>query len=440
MKICRNEIDSSYIIRLFSILLIGIYSLYILYFVASCVKDYIWDGGYDFREWEISDWLINYEAGFVRRGLIGELLFFLYGLIEYDVRWFILIVVSLSSLLMLYLLARMFVKEDWLYVIIPTGLCVGYTLFNIWSRRDMISLIFTYYIFMIYSQNREQGFVRIKTIILFYILSILSILMHEACFFYTFPILVYDYYTLMKMKYFSERKSLIKVLSYFLPIFICFIAVTTNKGSSVISAKIWESWSEMFLAYSPNTVSDVGLGVDALKWSLADAAKHHLTASYIGVSNPSLWKIPLMVSNFVLVYFLYSRINRNRFFPKYALQSNDCLQIQLSNVILFQFVCMIPMFTVLSCDWGRTIPYWGLSSLFFYHHLHDKVVFPSGINTISTLIQKNIDRVSWFNSFWFYVLILLLTPIPRYYALDDLSPKLLIGPFYTLFYIVSNLL
>lgn len=31
-----------------------------------------------FQDFTISDWLINYEAGFVRRGLCGQILFYLY--------------------------------------------------------------------------------------------------------------------------------------------------------------------------------------------------------------------------------------------------------------------------------------------------------------------------------------------------------------------------
>jgi len=32
-----------------------------------------------FNVWPISDWLINYQTGFVRRGLVGELLLRLFG-------------------------------------------------------------------------------------------------------------------------------------------------------------------------------------------------------------------------------------------------------------------------------------------------------------------------------------------------------------------------
>ena len=37
--------------------------------------------------------------------------------------------------------------------------------------------------------------------------------------------------------------------------------------------------------------------------------------------------------------------------------------LEISNTLIIQFLFMIPMFTVLSCDFGRTIPYWVFSSL-----------------------------------------------------------------------------
>ena len=33
----------------------------------------------EYSEWQYSDWLINYQAGFVRRGFIGEILFQIYS-------------------------------------------------------------------------------------------------------------------------------------------------------------------------------------------------------------------------------------------------------------------------------------------------------------------------------------------------------------------------
>ena len=41
---------------------------------------------YDYKSFEISDWLINYEGGFVRRGVMGEIIYILYTYIPFSVK------------------------------------------------------------------------------------------------------------------------------------------------------------------------------------------------------------------------------------------------------------------------------------------------------------------------------------------------------------------
>ena len=44
--------------------------------------------------YEVQDWLINYQAGFVRRGLPGEVFLFLSNILNVEVKLFYLIFVS----------------------------------------------------------------------------------------------------------------------------------------------------------------------------------------------------------------------------------------------------------------------------------------------------------------------------------------------------------
>jgi hypothetical protein len=86
-------------------------------------------------------------------------------------------------------------------------------------------------------------------------------------------------------------------------------------------------------------------------------------------------------------------------------------------VAIVQFISLIPMFTVLSCDWGRTLPYWIISSLFFYHVFHHEAVpFPSVLTRISRAVQGVIDSNKVLRSPYTYLLLVLLTPVPNYYA------------------------
>ena len=75
-----------------------------------------------YQSWEISDWLINYESGFVRRGLMGELLWLAEQVHPFDVRFAIAAICAVSSLVVLGILIRIFKKEGWAVLVLPTGL------------------------------------------------------------------------------------------------------------------------------------------------------------------------------------------------------------------------------------------------------------------------------------------------------------------------------
>ena len=54
----------------------------------------------NYSDWQYADWLINYQAGFVRRGLIGEILFHIHQI--FYIRLDILIFFFVSSLYLLF--------------------------------------------------------------------------------------------------------------------------------------------------------------------------------------------------------------------------------------------------------------------------------------------------------------------------------------------------
>ena len=63
--------------------------------------------------WTVSEWLINYEGGFVRRGLCGEILYGLYQVHPYPVRDMILILGFTGFFFFMVLLIGLFRREGW---------------------------------------------------------------------------------------------------------------------------------------------------------------------------------------------------------------------------------------------------------------------------------------------------------------------------------------
>ena len=319
----------------------------------------------DYYHWPISEILINYEGGFVRRGILGEILWLIEQIHFYDVRIIISIICIFSSVSILSVLLIIFKKEGWPLLLIPTGFCIGFTFLSLGGRRDFLSLLITFCIFICFKKIITYRGRSNTWWVIFDILSVFQILMHEAAFFYTFPVLILLWFMICRSKQKSISESFIICIRLFLPILVTMAIVCLYKGDVYIAEAIWASWKEVFATYpSDGETTKLGEGVSALGWNTIGTFKRLLWASYIGTYSPSYWRIPIVICTLIVTYYLLTNINLVDM-GIYKKKSMD--HHFMSNIVLVQFISMLPMFTVLSCDWGRTIPYWVISSLFFYH-------------------------------------------------------------------------
>lgn len=363
----------------------------------------------DYCIFDISDWLINYEGGFIRRGLMGQILLSIEQLHLYDVRIAISILCLIMSIAIIILIFLLFKKEGWSLLILPTGFVFGFTLFRLGGRRDLLSILVTYVIFLLFNKIVSRSGKNTIWWLLFYCISVVQILIHEASFFYTFPILILLYfYRLRKGQRSFTTDCQLSLLS-FLPILLTMALVCIFKGDPKTAEIIWDSWRKVFSSFPcccDTTI--IGEGVEALTWGAQETFVNHLKASYIGSHSPSYMLIPIAIFNLFVAYLLVSRINTIDM-GTYRMRKMD--NVLMSDVLLIQFVAMIPMFTILSCDWGRTIPYWILSSLFFYHIFsYEKIEIPC-LTKISLTIQERISNNLILSNNYIYIFLTLLTPI-----------------------------
>ena len=364
----------------------------------------------NYRTFDISDWLINYEGGFIRRGILGQLLWEFEKLHLYDVRIAITLICFITSITVLLIIIRIFKDEGWSMLILPTGFAMGFTLFNLGGRRDMLSLLLTFLIFFLFKKVYKRSEGKIVWWLIFYVVSILQLLIHEASFFYTFPILIILYYFKNRNTQLSICRNWGSCLLHFTPVFLTMTIVCIFNGDTNTAEIIWTSWGKVFSHFPCNSdTTIIGEGVDALTWGTQETFANHLKAAYIGSHSPSYWRIPLVLFNIFASYLLVSRINAVDM-GLYRKKQMD--HVSMSNVLLIQFASMIPMFTVLSCDWGRTIPYWLFSSLFVYHIFKtEKTEAFCYLSKISHNLQNYISSNKILCSNYTYILLVLLCPI-----------------------------
>lgn len=387
------------------------------YVVISILKTirtaYFTVEGLGYRSFEISDWLINYEGGFVRRGLMGQLLYWFTQFHLSDVRIIVMWIVFITSALFLGLTVSIFRREGFSLLIIPTGCFAGFTLFSMYGRRDMLTFLFTYIIFLTYGKVSSSQQNNILLRIVFYVLSVLLILIHESAFFYTFPFLMFVSYRRAPVCQ-SFVKKILRSVVEFLPILLAMAIVCVCKGNKEIADSIWNSWSPVVNAFPDLSEGGKIFGLAALTWKTIDTVFLHLRLSYLG-ANASVLRIFVVMFNWMVVYYLLTRLDVMK-----KGESTTMNHTYMSNVVLTQFLFMIPMFGILSSDWGRTLPYWAVSSVFIYHVFKaDFIIFPSRLSLLSQKLQGFfLHKKSIFLSPYFYLTILLVTPFSLFWAPD----------------------
>lgn len=387
-------------------------SYVVLNLIKTLYTTFFMAGGYEYRAFEISDWLINYEGGFVRRGLLGQILYWLSNLLMCDVRVVIMWVVIITSTIFLGLVYMIFRKEGFSPLIIPTGCFAGFTLFSMYGRRDMLTFLFMYLIFLIYRRLLNHPKDNLFSWVIFYTLSIILILIHESAFFYTFPFLIFICYNKNPIRHSCIRR-MVKSIIVFSPVLLAMGLVCIFKGNKNVAEMIWASWTPIISMFPDLSEGGKVFGIDALTWNLKETIFLHLSLSYLG-ANASFFRIFVVVFNWVAIYYLLTRLDVTK-------KESDTMNHEyMSNILLIQFVFMIPMFGILSSDWGRTLPYWSVSSVFIYHIFKiDLFVTPSRISSLSQRLQGYImHKKRIFLSPYFYMTMLLVTPFSLYWAPD----------------------
>ena len=170
-------------------------NLIILFFIFLIINYLFFNYRILFREngYILGDWLVNYNGGFVRRGLLGHFLFNFSKLFNVSIIhliYFFSSFVYISSIILLYKIIKDKLSNNvvLLFIFLPSTL-----LFNFFDpltvgRKEILVFL----LFLIYFITLEKNNFIIKIIIFF--LSIIFLFTHEILFFhlpYIFFIKIY---------------------------------------------------------------------------------------------------------------------------------------------------------------------------------------------------------------------------------------------------------
>ena len=290
--------------------------------------------------WTIGEWLINYQGGFVRRGFLGEGIYFLCNVIEVSpifIIWFI----SITSYILLvkFTIFEAKGKVSLVFLLSP---CVFLApiVGDFLIRKDiLIILIFLFNLKILKTPNPNTFFLNI--------LNIFGILIHESFAIYALPIQLFVYANKIDI---AKKKI---ILLKFVPSILFFIGCLIFKGDQDKAMFIHQSWiNKSFLFPFENLNYELPLGaINAIGWDIQNVLKILLESltEFKGILwMPLIW---LATAIFLGSFFLGD-------------YSGKDFKIK-SFILSFQFL----PFSILcfsGWDYGRWIFIWILSSTLIY--------------------------------------------------------------------------
>lgn len=374
--------------------ILTIYFIAIICFVAIYSFVYI----PDYETYEISDWMINYEGGFVRRGLIGQCLLWANHIHSFDIRYAIVLIEAFFYVLFLYLIFKIFNKYKWSLLGAMFPIVCSTTSLTVY-RRDFMMLCLCYLSYKLFFRYlKDNG---INSLIISIMIMSVSITIYEPIFFVMVPVLV--------LQYWNKKKNIINTLFIFLIPILCMVLSCIFRGTDNQVNDIWQSWLPYLSQYVDIQNENIGFAIQFLGLTNQEVFSLHYECTFR--DNMPLWTIISLIIVFSLAYFLCTYVPSVYREGKRLCENID--KYEISKILLFQLFIQLPIFTLLSCDYGRTIPMSLYTSFFIFHMSKKngyKVYVTNIIGKTSDKIINSLNSYTVFNTPWFYIFTILLFP------------------------------
>lgn len=354
----------------------------------------------------IPEFMINYQGGFVRRGILGEILYQFFLIHPYP--FHTVLIYSEAVVLLIFLIVSSFVFYKLKYIpIMPFAILVGGMKFY---RRDFLMILIAFLVF--YSIIKYLKNNKLKFLIYSIVASCFAILIYEPSFFFIMPISMLIFYQNNDKDKKSFNRIKKTIISFVLP-FLTMFLVCVAKGNFTQANAIWQSWVPLF-DYLKIEQPEIPEAIDFLAWSenIVEIGKHHLSCNY-GIGNGCS-----MGFNYILVLgslFFFLGMYILTITTPQKISSNK-ISKQLSSVYLFQFLCLLPMFSILSCDFGRTILYVIFTSYYLDYLIKSnniEIQIPY-IDKISHFFYTRISQISKHCLYVLHLIIIIFIPFNLY--------------------------
>ena len=324
----------------------------------------------------VSEWLINYEGGFTKRGLIGQIAIHIGEFLNISLRQSILFF-QIFSIGLYYLLLINFFKSVkfnkiiLLSIFTPIFLLYPVAEIEVLGRKEII--IFSFYLIYLTLQNfRQKNYFRI------FLLPLLMLVWEPVVFFFIFWLIV-DY---IEDAFEKNYKSLFKYLLTYIPAILIGAYIALNPISEIAHKNM-----AIFLKENFNENCYMSCALLLSKSSIYDQFKLNFDIFSFGI---------------FLRYFLIILIG---FGPLFILIKFS--QFNKLNSKIFLFIIMLPILVLflMMSDWGRIVNIFYTFSIISFLYLYKKklVLINNGIleNFFVKIFNKKYIYVIFFIIFCF---------------------------------------
>jgi hypothetical protein len=344
--------------------------------------------GFQKEDFGITEFLINYEGGFVRRGFIGTILLWLFrqfGITPY----YPILAICISSFIGVVVLMIRFLRQQQLPIYL-LGYCmfIGNSVFSyFWFRKDC--LIICLFAVVVYLAKRSKYWIASMVLAI-------AILIHEEIFFFTLPFAI----GLLLHHKRTAQSSLLLFTSL-----VTFITISICKGTVSMSNTIWESWSAVPFPYQDVQQVAPPSAIDGLGWSLLQGLKFNAQTWHN--YNGHIWAPLAWV--FILSLVLLSACNIHSLRIRYSYLAHK--HNQFIQIVFIQIASIIPLFFI-GWDYGR----WVFLALCSTYVLSIFDIIPLQITFVETIVERcrKILAKPFFQSYYTNAFLLLALGIPGY--------------------------
>jgi len=305
------------------------------------------------ESFQLTEWLINYAGGFVRRGLPGALVWQFSAASGIQANH---LVISASVLCYLVLMVWFLCRATRVFpaALIMSCIVMGFPAYqDSIIRKDCLGLL----LLLGCLRAAVSAWPRILHILVINGVAAVAILSHEAFVFFALPALV------LFRHHDEEPPPLIEFVRrglVMLPAGVCFCLVTWFHGTPALAEAVNHSWLPLWRHIAPgNGELDVpAAAIQALGWSSGQGLAMGSYVLSSGFYQPVAWAGVFAVSFALVVLFTGRDAGRGE--PP-AMET----KVQVTAILLAQLLFISPLF-LLGCDYGRWLFFWVASSLMLH--------------------------------------------------------------------------